>query len=234
MLEKLKKEFSKLANPEKARILEKFFKTQKGEYAEGDNFLGIIVPEQRKLVKKYGHSLSLEEIQELLNTKIHEYRLTALLILLKQYQKADEKIKKQIFDFYLKNTRNINNWDLVDLSSRDILGNYLLDKDKSILYRLANSKNLWKKRIAIISTSEFIRQNQFDDTIKISEILLKDKHDLIHKAVGWMLREVGKRNQEVLESFLKKHHKTMPRTMLRYAIEKFPENKRKAFLDGTA
>jgi len=234
MLEKLKKEFSKLANPEKARILEKFFKTQKGEYAEGDKFLGVIVPEQRKLVKKYSSLLSLEEIQELLNTKIHEYRLTALLILVKQYQKADEKIKKQIFDFYLKNTRNINNWDLVDLSSRDIIGNYLLDKDKSLLYQVANSRDLWEKRIAIISTFEFIRKNQFDDTINISEILLKDKHDLIHKAVGWMLREVGKRNQEILESFLKKHHKTMPRTMLRYAIEKFPENKRKAFLDGTA
>jgi 3-methyladenine DNA glycosylase AlkD len=234
MLEKLKKEFSKLANPNKARILEKFFKTQKGEYAEGDKFLGVIVPEQRKLVKKYSSLLSLEEIQELLNTKIHEYRLTALLILVKQYQKADEKIKKQIFDFYLKNTRNINNWDLVDLSSRDIIGNYLLDKDKSLLYQVANSRDLWEKRIAIISTFEFIRKNQFDDTINISEILLKDKHDLIHKAVGWMLREVGKRNQEILESFLKKHHKTMPRTMLRYAIEKFPENKRKAFLDGTA
>jgi 3-methyladenine DNA glycosylase AlkD len=234
MLEKLKKEFSKLANPDKARNLEKYFKTGKGEYAEGDKFLGIVVPEQRKLVKKYAALLSLEEIQELLNTKIHEYRLTALLILVKQYQKADEKIKKQIFDFYLKNTKNINNWDLVDLSSRDIVGNYLLDKDKSILYQLANSKDLWEKRIAIISTSEFIRKSQFDDTIKISEILLKDKHDLIHKAVGWMLREVGKRNQEILESFLKKHHKIMPRTMLRYAIEKFPENKRKAFLDGTA
>jgi 3-methyladenine DNA glycosylase AlkD len=234
MLEKLKKEFSKLANPDKARNLEKYFKTGKGEYAEGDKFLGIVVPEQRKLVKKYAALLSLEEIQELLNTKIHEYRLTALLILVKQYQKADEKIKKQIFDFYLKNTKNINNWDLVDLSSRDIVGNYLLDKDKSILYQLANSKDLWEKRIAIISTSEFIRKSQFDDTIKISEILLKDKHDLIHKAVGWMLREVGKRNQEILESFLKKHRKIMPRTMLRYAIEKFPENKRKAFLDGTA
>ena len=231
-LEELKKEFSKLANPKQAELLQRYFKTGKGEYGEGDTFLGISVSKQRDLVKKYWNSLNLSETQELLNSKIHEHRLTALLILVKSYQKGDEDKKKKIFEFYLKNTKNINNWDLVDSSSRDIVGNYLLENDKTILYKLANSNHLWEKRIAIIATSEFIGHNQFDDTLKISEILLKDEHDLIHKAVGWMLREIGKKDIRVLEAFLDKHHKTMPRTMLRYAIEKFPEKTRKEYLNG--
>lgn len=227
----LKKDFSKLANPSKAKLLQGFFKTRKGEYGEGDSFLGIVVPKQRKLVKKYASSLSLEDIQELLSTNIHEYRLTALLILVKQYKNAkDSEEKKKIFDFYLKNTKNINNWDLVDLSSRDIVGNFLLDKNRGKLYELARSNRLWERRIAIISTSEFIRHRQFDDSIRLSEILLKDKHDLIHKAVGWMLREVGKKDIETLKQFLGNHYKVMPRTMLRYSIEKFPENERKFYL----
>jgi 3-methyladenine DNA glycosylase AlkD len=232
MLEQIKKDFSKLANPEKAKLLQRFFKTGKGEYGEGDVFLGIVVPKQRVLVKKYWNSLSLEDIQELLNSKIHEHRLTALLILVKQYEKASEKKKSSIFSFYLLNTRNINNWDLVDLSAPRIVGNHLLNKDRNILYTLANSQHLWEKRISVLSTFMFIKHNQFEDSIKISEILMGDKHDLIHKAVGWMLREMGKRDVAVLETFLKKHHKTMPRTMLRYAIEKLPEKTRKAYLNG--
>lgn len=227
MLQELKNEMNLLKNPEKAVILQKFFKTGKGEYAEGDIFLGITVPEQRKLSNKYS-DLSLKEIQALLNSKIHEERLTSLLILVLKYKNN----KKEITDFYLKNTKNINNWDLVDLTAPKILGNYLLDKDKSILYQLANSKNLWEKRISVLSTFEFIKNNQFEDALKISEILLKDEHDLIHKAVGWMLREIGKRDIETEEEFLKKHFKAMPRTMLRYAIEKFPESKRQGYLKG--
>lgn len=172
------------------------------------------------------------DIQELLNSEVHEKRLIALLILIKKYKKSDSEGKKEIFNFYLKNTKNIKNWDLVDLSCRDIIGNFLLDKNRDLLCKLAKSKNLWEKRIAIISTSEFIRNNQFEDTLKISEILLDDKHDLIHKAVGWMLREVGKKNLKAEEDFLKKHYKKMPRTMLRYAIERFEEKKRLSYLNG--
>ncbi len=233
-LDNLKKEFLKLKNQKKSQLLQRFFKTGKGEYGEGDVFLGIVVPKQRALVKKYWNLLSLSDLQELLNSKIHEYRLTALLILVKQYEKASEKKKSDIFNFYLLNTRNINNWDLVDLSAPNIIGSHILGKDRKILYTLANSQHLWEKRISVLSTFAFIRNNQFEDTVKISEILMKDKHDLIHKAVGWMLREIGKRDLQVLENFLKKHHKTMPRTMLRYAIEKFPEKTRKAYLDGKA
>jgi 3-methyladenine DNA glycosylase AlkD len=232
-LAELKKDFSKLANPRKAEILQRFFKTRKGEYAEGDVFLGVIVPEQRKLVKKYTASLSLNNLQELLNTKIHEYRLTALLILVSKYEKDSEK-RKEIFEFYLNNTKNINNWDLVDLSAPRIVGEHLINKDRDLLNHLAKSNSLWERRIAVLSSFAFIRNNQFDDAINISEMLLKDKHDLIHKAVGWMLREIGKRDIGLLKQFMGKHYKSMPRTMLRYAIEKFPEKERKAYLEGTA
>lgn len=227
-------EINSKANPEKAKILQGFFKTGKGEYGEGDVFLGIVVPIQRKIAKKY--NLNLQEIQSLLNSKIHEQRLIALLILDTKFKKADEEEKEKIFNFYLQNTKNINNWDLVDLSAPNIVGSYLIERKnkRGILYKLANSEHIWEKRISIISTFAFIRKNEFDDSLKISEILLKDKHDLIHKAVGWMLREIGKRNVSVLENFLKKHYKTMPRTMLRYAIEKLPEKTRKSYLNGTA
>ncbi len=228
-LQQLKSEFKKLANKKQAEILSGFFKTGKGQYGEGDIFLGIKVPIQRIVAKKYEH-LSLAELSELLNDKIHEHRLTALLILIKQYEKADSRGKKEIAQFYLQNTKNINNWDLVDLSCSHILGDYLIDKPRKILYKLAKSKNLWEKRISIISTLVFIRNKDFADALKISEILSRDKHDLIHKAVGWMLREIGKRDAEILENFLRKHCKTMPRTMLRYAIEKFNEKKRKFYL----
>ncbi|MBW3022755.1 DNA alkylation repair protein, partial [Candidatus Woesearchaeota archaeon] len=157
-------------------------------------------------------------------------RVCALRILVYRYTKADEKIKKEIFDFYLKNTKTINNWDLIDLSAPNIVGNYLLNKNRAILYKLAKSKSIWEKRIAVMATFAFIKEGQFKDSLKIAEILLKDEHDLIHKAVGWMLREIGKKNQAVEEEFLKKNCKTMPRTMLRYAIEKFDEKKRKFYL----
>ncbi len=229
MINRIKQDIQKLANPKKAKILAKFFKTGKGEYGEGDIFLGIKVPEQRKIAKKYS-SLTLEDIQILLESKIHEYRLTSLFILIEKYKKADAKYKKIIVDFYLKNTGNINNWDLVDSSAPYILGDYLLEKDRSILYGMAKSDNLWKKRIAILSTFAFIRNNDFDDAFNISEILLYDSHNLIHKAVGWMLREIGNRNQKKEEEFLNKHYKEMPRTALRYAIEKFDKDKRNYYL----
>jgi len=232
MLEKLKKELQKNSSKEKAEIYSKFFKTQKGEYGEGDIFIGLTVPKQRKIAKKYSN-LSLSKIQQLLKSKIHEYRLTALLIICEKYKKAKEEEKANIFNFYLKNTKKINNWDLVDISAPNIVGNFLLDKKKSVLYNLANSSNLWEKRIAIVSTLYFIQKKEFEDALAISEILLKDKHSLIHKAVGWMLREIGKRNEPILEDFLKFHYKTIPRTTLRYAIERFEESKRKEYLGGT-
>lgn len=228
-LENIKKEIKNSANSKQAEILQRFFKTGKGEYGEGDIFLGIKVPEQRRISKKY-QTMPLKYIQSLLISSIHEHRLISLFILIYQYKKADEKTKKKIFDFYLKNTNNVNSWDLVDLSAPNIVGNYLLDKPRGEVYRLAKSKILWERRIAILATFEFIKNNEYRDTLKISEILLKDNHDLIHKAVGWMLREVGKRNQAVEEKFLKKYYKNMPRTMLRYAIERFDEKKRKFYM----
>ena len=227
MLKKIKEDLEKAANPEKVNIYQRFFKTGKGEYSEGDIFIGLTVPKQREIAKKYV-SLDLNDVKDLLSNKVHEYRLTGFLILVYKFEKADEKEKKNIVEFYLKNIKSANNWDLIDCVADKILGNYLIDKDKEILYELAKTDNLWKKRIAIISTFGFIKNNQFEDTLKISEILLKEKHDLIHKAVGWMLREVGKRDIKTEEVFLKKYYKTMPRTMLRYAIEKF-DSKKKAF-----
>jgi 3-methyladenine DNA glycosylase AlkD len=227
MLQELKKELQKASNKEKAKDLQRFFKTGPGEYGEGDIFLGLSVPEQRRIAKKY-YDLDLKQIKELMESKIHEYRLIALLILINKYETTNHK--KIITHFYLKNTNNINNWDLVDLSAPNIVGKHLLDKERSVLYKLAKSKNLWEKRIAVLACFAFIRENDFKDALKISKILLNDKHDLIHKAVGWMLREIGKRNQKVEEDFLKKYYKIMPRTMLRYAIEKFPEEKRKFYL----
>ena len=224
------KDLKIFSDKEKAKILQKFFKTGEGEYGEGDIFIGVVVPDIRTVAKKY-KDLQLLEIQKLLDSKIHEYRLTGLIILTYKFTKADEKLKKEIVGMYLNNTKQINNWDLVDLSCHEILGNYFLDHaGKEIFIKLSKSKNLWEKRIAIISTFEFIRNKQFEDSLKIAEILINDKHDLIHKAVGWMLREIGKRDLKVEENFLQKHYRTMPRTMLRYSIEKFPEKKRKSYL----
>jgi len=227
MINNLKKELARFGNPEKAKILSGFFKTGKGQYGYGDVFLGVKVPETRSVAKKF-NSLSLDDLKKLLSGKIHEERLCALMILADKFKQSDSKNKKMIVNFYLKNTKYVNNWDLVDLSADKILGDYLIDKDKSILYKLAKSQNLWERRISIISTFAFIRNNKFDDTIKISEILLKDKHDLIQKAAGWMLREMGKRDKKELIKFLDKHYRKMPRTMLRYAIERLGKDK-KAF-----
>ena len=229
MLSQLKKDLQRLKNPEKAKLLARFFKTGKGEYGEGDVFLGIMVPDSRKIAIKY-KNLSFSEIKTLLNSKIHEGRLIALLILVNNYNNGGNKEKGKIFDFYLKNTKKINNWDLVDLSAHKIVGAHLIGKDKSILYKLVKSDNLWERRIAVIATFNFINNNKFDDSLKISRLLLNDKHDLIHKAVGWMLREVGKKNQVIEERFLKRYYHQMPRTMLRYAIERFDEKKRKGYL----
>jgi 3-methyladenine DNA glycosylase AlkD len=235
MLAQLKEELNSLRNPGQAKILQKFFKTRKGEYAEGDIFLGIKVPVQRQIAKKY-FSLNYQEIQELLNNKIHEYRLIALLILIEKYKKSkkDRLEKRKIFEFYIKNTHHINNWDLVDLSAPLILGDFLEREGTDLLIHFAHSKSIWERRISIVSTYPFIKKRRFGETLAISEILLKDEHDLIHKAVGWMLREVGKKNKEVLELFLMQRYHKMPRTMLRYAIEKFPEDERKLWLKKKA
>lgn len=232
MLSSLKNELQSLANPQQAKTLQRFFKTRKGEYGEGDIFLGIKVPVQRSVAKKY--NLELGEIQELLDSKIHEHRMVGLLVLMNRYKKAkkDNLEKRKIFELYLKNTEKINNWDLVDLSAPGIVGDFLQREHRGILREFAKSRNIWERRIAIVSTHTFIKKREFGETLAISEMLLNDKHDLIHKAVGWMLREIGKRNKEVLEIFLSTRYKKMPRTMLRYAIEKFPEEKRKAYLKG--
>lgn len=219
------------ANPMRANHSQRFFRTSKGEYGEGDVFLGLTVPQQRKIAKQF-KDLSLLDIEKLLQSKYHEFRLVALIILVDQYQKADEKEQKHIVDFYIKHKDRVNNWDLVDTSAHKILGDWLLDRDKKKLYSFAKSKHLWTKRIAIVATAAFIREGKLKNTFAISEILLHDEHDLIHKAVGWMLREAGKKDMVQLEAFLQKHYKTMPRTMLRYAIEKFPEKKRRLYLKG--
>ncbi len=228
-LTELQTELQQLAEPTQKDILQRFFKTGKGEYGEGDIFLGIKVPTQRKVANKY-KTLPLTEIQTLLQSDIHEYRLTALILLANHYDKADATQKQEIFVFYTHHTQHINNWDLVDISAPKIIGDYLLNKPRDTLYQLARSTNLWEKRMAIVATMIFIKHNDFDDTLKIAEILLNDEHDLIHKAVGWMLREVGKRDRGVEETFLNQHYQQMPRTMLRYAIEKFDDKKRKFYL----
>ena len=221
-------DLKKLENKNKAKVMSGFFKTKKGQYGEGDIFLGITVPDQRKIAKKFKKS-SFYDVKKLLENKIHECRLTGLLILVEKFE-SDESQRKNIIDLYLDNIEHVNNWDLVDLSADKILGSYLLDKDKSILKKMAISKNLWKRRISIISTYAFIKQGKFDDAIKISKLLISDKEDLIHKAVGWMLREIGKRDKKTEISFLKKHYKKMPRTMLRYAIERFSDSEKKFFM----
>jgi len=221
-----------LANPKIAEHSQRFFKTGPGEYGEGDRFLGIRVPELRKAARKFRH-LALDDLGRLLQSEWHEVRLTALFILVLQYEKADEQLREKIFRFYIQNLDRVNNWDLVDSSASRIAGHYLFDKDRSLLYELAESENLWKLRVAIISTGYFISRGDFDDTFHIAEMLLHDEHDLIHKAAGWMIRETGKKDREAMERFLVSHYRNMPRTMLRYAIEHLPEDRRKAYLAGT-
>lgn len=230
ILSQLKKELKSYYNEERAEHSKRFFKTGKGQYGEGDIFLGMSTPMVKDIVKKY-NSLNLSDCELLLHSKIHEERTVALLILVYQFEKGNELIKRRIFNIYIKNTLFINNWDLVDITAPNIIGNYLFEKNRELLYKFAKSNMLWEKRISIVSTLFFIRKNDFKDTLKISEILLNDKEDLIHKATGWMLREVGKRDEKTLLKFLDKYHKIMPRTMLRYSIEKFSQDQRKKYME---
>jgi 3-methyladenine DNA glycosylase AlkD len=218
-----------LGNPEAAALAARFFKTGPGQYGEGDAFLGIRAAVMHGLAKEY-RTLGNDEILALLQSQLHEVRLLALLILVKRVLKSDEATKKQVYELYLANTRYVNNWDLVDASAREIVGGYLADKSRAPLDRLAASPNLWERRISIVATHYFIRRNDFAETIRIAQRLLDDREDLIHKAVGWMLREVGKRHQPTLEAFLRHYAPTMPRTMLRYSIERFPAETRRAYL----
>ena len=225
----IQQELEQYIDPVKREYLPNFFKTGKGQYGEGDKFLGIIVPNTRMVAKRH-KDVPFEVMAELLQSEWHECRLCALLMLVERFKKCDEKGKKEIFDFYLSQTARINNWDLVDLTCRDIVGEYLVDKDRSLLYRLAESENLWEQRISIVSTWAFIRRNDFGDTLELSERLIGHKHDLMHKAVGWMLREVGKKERQTLTDFLERNATRLPRTALRYAIEHYPEPERQYFL----
>ena len=227
----IKNEMRKLANKEIAEHSQRFFKTGKGQYGEGDIFLGIRVPVLRKIAKKF-RRISLAEVSKLLESKFHEERLLSILMLVNLFKSGDENNQELIYELYLDKTRFINNWDIVDISAGNIVGEFLFEKDKAPLYRLVFSENLWERRIAIVATFYFIKNDEFDDTLKIAEILFTVKEDLIHKAVGWMLREVGKRVIEIEEEFLEEHYLKMPRTMLRYAIERFPETRRKMYLKG--
>jgi 3-methyladenine DNA glycosylase AlkD len=226
------KELEALGTPEKARASARFFKTAEGQYAHGDVFFGVTAPEQRTVAKRH-RALPLPQVALLLEHEAHECRLTGLLILVEQYRKADAAGRAVVARFYLAHKSRVNNWDLVDSSAPHILGDYLLTRDRAILYRLARSKQVWDRRIAVVATQAFIRNGEFEDTLAVARLLLADPHDLIHKAVGWMLREVGDRSQEVEERFLKQHAAAMPRTMLRYAIEKFPEADRRRYLRRT-
>ena len=230
-LKQIKLNLQTLSSQEDARFLQRFFKTGKGQYGEGDLFLGIRVPVLRKLAKQYD-DVSIDDAACLLRSKFHEERMLALIILVNRHRKGNLSEKEAVYQIYLGHTKYINNWDLVDTSAEHIIGAHLLDRDRKPLYDFAVSADLWERRIAILSTFHFIRRNQFDDTLTISQILIIDREDLIHKAVGWLLREVGKRDMEAEESFLKNHYRNMPRTMLRYAIEKFPEAKRRLYLKG--
>jgi 3-methyladenine DNA glycosylase AlkD len=229
--QKIREIFNELANPEDAAHLQRFFKTGKGEYGEGDKFLGIRVPETRKQVKLHSQ-ISLKSTIVLLKSPYHEIRLFALLVLVEKFQKGTNGDKREIYGIYLDHTRYINNWDLVDLTAHWIVGAYLEDCSRKPLYKLAKSKSLWERRIAILATFYFIRQKDFDDALNIADILLNDAEDLIHKAVGWMLREIGKRDLKTEKRFLANRYQKMPRTMLRYAIEKFPEKERQRYLAG--
>lgn len=225
LVNKIKKEIRAKAKPEKLEILSHFFRTGKGQYAEGDKMLAVNVPDQREIAKKYYMEATLTDVNKLLASKFHEDRLTGLLILTYQMPKADKQQQKKIVDFYLAHLDRVNNWDLVDLSAYKILGKYLLDKQRTILYKLSRSKHLWSERVAMVTTFEFIRANQFEYTLRLAKKYLTHKHDLIHKATGWMLREVGKRDEKVLRKFLDEYAKQMPNVMYRYAIEKIDYKK---------
>ncbi|MBF0494053.1 MAG: DNA alkylation repair protein [Candidatus Omnitrophica bacterium] len=228
-LENLISDIRKHGDRKKAELLKRYFKTGPGEYAEGDIFIGIKVPALRAIAKKYRY-LSFNDTLTLLKSDIHEERFVALLLLMHKYRCADAGWQKKIYKAYLAHTKYINNWDLVDVSAKHVVGGFLMDKDRTPVHELAHSASLWERRIAVLATFYFIGHGDFDDALKISEILINDRHDLIHKAVGWMLREVGKKDMDIEEKFLKKYCAIMPRTMLRYAIERFPGTKRMAYL----
>ena len=229
----MQKSLRALADPAIAEHSARFFKTRKGEYAQGDIFLGVRVSPIRALAKQYS-TLPLADTLKVLSSRYHEERLLAVILLVNSFTKADASLKKEIYTAYLEHTHLINNWDLVDSSAHQIVGGYLIDKSRKPLKKLARSTNLWERRIAIIATLHFIREHHFDDTLELANTLLIDTEDLIHKAVGWMLREMGKRDAETLHVFLRKHQRNMPRTMLRYSIEKFDASTKRAYLDGTA
>lgn len=222
-------EILSMANPEKATFLQRFFKTGPGQYAEGDVFLGLVVPLTRSIAKA-NKQTPLSELQLLMESEYHEARLCALLIVMEQFKKATQTERKALFDFYIKNASRINNWDLVDVTCPHVVGVYLLDKDRSLLYELAESDNLWEQRIAMVSTVTFIRNREYTDTLALAERLMTHTHDLMHKAVGWMLREVGKKDRATLTDFLEQYATQLPRTSLRYAIEHYPEEQRQYFL----
>jgi len=233
MIKQIQKDFRKYSNSEKAKHSQRFFKTSKGEYGYGDIFLGLTTPELKGIVGRYYKEVSLKNLLYFIQSKYHEYRMFGLQCLVYKYERCNtEEERKEIYDIYIRNIKYINNWDLVDVTCPKIVGEYLKDKDRDILYRLANSKDIWKQRIAVISTFAFIRSNDFKDSLNICEILVNHDHDLIQKAVGWTLREVGKKDLKKEEQFLKKYYKNMPRTMLRYAIERFEESKRQKYLKG--
>jgi 3-methyladenine DNA glycosylase AlkD len=227
----LQSQLRALASAETAANLQRFFKTGPGQYGAGDVFLGIKVPPLRALAKQH-RDAGLDTIAALLASRYHEERMFALLLLMQFYQGADEAAQQAAYDLYLGHTQRINNWDLVDVSAPRIVGRHLQDRSRKVLHKLARSSSLWERRIAILATAWFIRLDDYADTLRIAEMLLQDEHDLMHKAVGWMLREVGKRDLAAEEDFLHRHYRGMPRTMLRYAIERFPEPKRKNYLHG--
>lgn len=231
--DQIKQELNQYINPEKAAFLPGFFQAFPGGYGEGDRFIGVSVPDQRKTARKFFRFITLIELENLIQSKFHEHRLTAILILVLKYEKTKTRQEKEeLVNFYLANLSFINNWDLVDSSAPKILGDYLFNRDRTLLYQLAASGDLWKQRIAVLATYYFIKNNDFNDTLKLADILIEHDHDLIHKAVGWMLREIGNRDFDVEFDYLKTRYQKMPRTMLRYAIEKFDPGLRKKFLAG--
>ena len=231
MLDELQKELKKLSSEKRASAMQRYFKTGEGEYGFGDVFIGITVPNCRKLAIKY-KEMSFEDLYKLLRSEIHEERLITLLILVHNFQK-EELLQRRIYEFYIKNIKFVNNWDLVDLSSHVIIGGYLIDKPKDVIYKLSRSKNMWERRIAIISTFHFIKNDMFDVSLDLAEKLISDENDLIQKALGWMLREIGKRDKKTEVQFLDKNYKNMGRVSLRYSIEKFPQKSRQAYMLGT-
>lgn len=232
MLAKLKQALAALGSPEKAAHLSRFFKTGPGQYGEGDVFIGVTVPELRSIAKQYA-GLADDSLLELLLSPIHEHRLLALFLLVNRYQKADATHQAHYYQFYCDHFSQINNWDLVDQSAHHIVGHFLFEKSRESLHRWIRSEHLWTRRIAMVATWYFIRQKDLSETFLLAAQSLKDQHDLMHKAVGWMLREAGKRDQHELELFLQQYYQKMPRTMLRYAIERFDEPLRKSYLHGS-